>query len=148
MCAGIGYGSFIMAKSGLHVISVEKDPEAVDYGEQHFRHPELIRVVSDIHEFEFDASPVVAFECIEHLANPLQVLKRCGDIIACSVPNESVVPYNENNKYHYRHYTKQQFCELLESAGYRDIQLYGQKDIFSDVEKDIDGQTLIALGSR
>jgi len=146
-CSGIGYGSYVLAQQGFDVYSVELDHEAVEYGNSHYSHPNINRKRADIRDVSTTCNTVM-FECIEHILNPQHFIRNMGNILLASVPNEAIVHYNSDNKYHHRHYTKEQFNELLESCGYTVKSWYGQKDIFSDVEQDIEGQTLIAYAVR
>jgi len=144
---GIGYGSWVLANEGFFVRGVEIDYGAIVYGEKYYPHRNLYRQHKDLHDAELCSDPVVAFECIEHIEDPLPILKKCGKILISSVPNESVFPY-KNYKFHYRHYTKQEYEDLLNQAGYTVSQWYGQEGPESTVEKNIEGRTLIAVAHR
>ncbi|MES0444978.1 MAG: methyltransferase domain-containing protein [Desulfobacterales bacterium] len=150
-CAcGVGYGSKILAEAGARVKAVDIDQEAIDYAKEHYAHGNVVHVVADasvIGPFNgYDA--VVSFETIEHLEDPLPALKRYSKIaslLIASVPNESVFPYSENILYHHRHYTAEQFENLLNRAGYEVLEWHGQAGSESEVEPNIQGRTLIAV---
>lgn len=144
---GIGYGSYIMAEAGFNVRSVEIDPEAVEYGEAHYPHKRIYRQCEDLYKANLASDPVVAFECIEHVPDPLPILKNCNDLLISSVPNEEVFPFR-NHLYHYRHYTKEQFNDLLMSAGYTVKSWWGQENEYSPVVENVNGRTLIAIAER
>lgn len=150
-CAcGIGYGSKLLAEKNTHVKAVDIDQEAIDYGKKHYFHDRLSYVVADastIGPFTgYDA--IVSFETIEHLKDPLPMLRRfaqTADTLICSVPNELIFPYHDNILYHHRHYTPEQFEELLNNAGYEVEEWHGQAGPESEVEPNIQGRTLIAV---
>lgn len=150
---GVGYGSKVLADAGANVVAVDKDLEALAYGRKHYRHPRVMQHQADLRrlklpEQHFDA--VVCFEVIEHLADPLPVLKKMrefGATLIVSVPNEDEFPW-EGYAFHYRHYTPGQFRHLLEAAGWDVTEWWGQRDDESDVEKNVSGRTLIAVARR
>ena len=147
LACGIGYGSWMLANAGYYVRGIEIDAEAVAYGEQYYKHDNLYRQNVDMFDANVSTDPVVAFECIEHVENPLEVLKKCGDLLLSSVPNETVFPYR-NYAFHYRHYTQQEFEQLLNDAGYQVKSWWGQLGPESEVEENCNGRTLIAIAER
>lgn len=144
---GIGYGSWILANEGFYVRSIEIDREAVQYGKDHYPNKRIYRQCMDLYDAYLSPDPVVMFECIEHVEEPLSILKKCTGLLLASVPNEDVFPYR-NYKFHYRHYTKTEFEALLNEAGYEVESWYGQEDDLSAVEQNINGRTLIAVANK
>ena len=144
---GIGYGSWILANNGFYVRGIEIDPEAVEYGNTHYSHRNVYRQCKDLYDANFGIDPVVAFECIEHVPDPLPVLKKCNGLLLASVPNEDVFPY-KNYKFHYRHYTKDEFEELLKKAGFHVERWFGQEGPESEVVENMNGRTLIAVATK
>ena len=144
---GIGYGSWILANEGFYVRGVEIDPEAVEYGEKHYSHKNIYRQCVDLYDAHLSSDPVVAFECIEHVPDPLPILKKCTGLLLASVPNEDVFPY-KNYKFHYRHYTKGEFEDLLNQAGFKVESWYGQEGPESEVKENVNGRTLIAVANK
>ena len=144
---GVGYGSNIMAKSGLIVSGMDIDSEAIDYARKHYKHPRATFSKQDVTKLEITArNAVVAFECIEHIADPRPLLKsaaKIAPVLLASVPNEDVFHWN-NFKYHFRHYTKNQFESLLNECGWFVESWYGQAGAESEVEPELKGRTLIA----
>lgn len=145
--SGIGYGSWMLANAGFYVRSIEIDPEAVEYGETHYQHKNVYRQCKDLYDADFGVDPVVMFECIEHVENPLPLLEKCNGLLLASVPNEDVFPYR-NYKFHYRHYTKDEFEDLLNQAGYQVESWYGQEGDQSEVIENMNGRTLIAVANK
>jgi SAM-dependent methyltransferase len=153
VACGVGYGSQLLAEAGHDVVGIDADAEAIEYGRQHYAHPRLQLQRGDANELglqvEFGAA--VCFETIEHVADPLPLLKalhKSAPILLASVPNESVFPHGGRIAFHFRHYTRAQFQELLELAGYQVTAWYGQAGAESEVEPGIEGRTLIAVARR
>lgn len=144
---GIGYGSWMLANAGYYVRAIDIDREAIEYGNQYYSHDKVYRQCCDLYTANLLTDPVIAFECIEHVKDPAIILKNCNDFLIASVPNEDVFPY-KNYAFHYRHYTKQEFEQLLNEAGYKVISWHGQFGPESVVEDNVNGRTLIAMARR
>lgn len=133
---GTGYGSYILARQGYEVHGLDISLEALSHGNTHFNHPNVTTQTADLAAAwktpskHYDA--VVCFETIEHLKDPLPVLKRfreLADTIICSVPNEEFIPFDKDKfPFHHRHYTPEQFRELITNAGFTHIETALQKD--------------------
>jgi len=152
LACGVGYGAHILAKAGHKVIAVDASPEAIAYAREHYAHPNAeyicakAEVLRGLEIHRFDA--VVSFETIEHLANPAPLLRHWAEIagtLFASVPNETVFPHRGRIKFHFRHYTKAEFSDLLAGAGWQAMEWHGQAGPTSEVEAGIEGRTLIAV---
>lgn len=159
LACGIGYGAKIMAEAGHEVVAVDRDGEAIRYGEEHYADPLVHRQTGDADEFALEAQALasrsfdaaVSFETIEHIEDPLPMLKglaSAAPVLLASVPNETVFPYGAGIKFHYRHYTADEFQALLNEAGWEVTEWWGQVGPESEVERDILGRTLIAVCRR
>lgn len=149
VACGVGYGSYMLAKAGHFVTAIDCDLEAIEYAREHYKHDKVSYLHTDANDLEqfntkaFDCA--VMFEAIEHIENPLPVLKtlkRISNNLLASVPNETVFPF-ENYAYHYRHYTPFEFETLLLDAGCSVKGWYGQLGTESAVEISANGRTLI-----
>jgi SAM-dependent methyltransferase len=155
LACGIGYGSALLADAGHTVIGIDRSAAAIDYGREHYARRRAALSVGDVMDaagYEADAfDAAVCFETIEHLADPLPMLKALHAVarrLVASVPNETVMPHRGRTAHHFRHYTKAQFAALLEKAGWQVTSWHGQASYDSEVEGDIAGRTLIAAASR
>lgn len=122
---GCGYGSYILAESGINVISVDCDISALSYGAKHYFNKKIFRAQMDFdsacYKFEQNQA-LVAFEIIEHLNNAFQFLRNARlsfSLLIGSVPNEDVTPYDSvKHNFHARHYTPSEIIDTLESCGW------------------------------
>jgi SAM-dependent methyltransferase len=151
---GVGYGSAILARAGCTVRAYDRSVEAIEYAQAHYNHnPNIKFGVGDVTEVQVpqSAHAVVAFEILEHLDEPEKALKRfrqMGTRLYASVPNESVFPHRGRVKFHHRHYTRNQFRELLFRNGWKVVEWWGQHDDEAEPEPDVEGRTLIAVCDR
>lgn len=152
LACGIGYGTQILAKAGHEVIGLDRDREAIDYARTHYAHDRACYWRSDAEKLHIAAQydAVVCFETIEHVKNPrpmLRELAKAAPRLLASVPNESAFPWR-GHAHHYRHYTKAEFSALLAECGWRVTEWWGQAGPESEVERDCDGRTAIAVAER
>lgn len=156
---GAGYGSFALNAYGGHtVLGVDISEDAISHAQRHFSSQGVSYLELDLNnglipnlEQPFDV--VVSFETIEHVEDPLPILKTfnlMAPYLIASVPNQAVVPFSkETHPFHHRHYTVAEFQQLLESAGYCSLIWYTQHDKEpGKVVEGVDGRTLIAICER
>lgn len=154
---GIGYGSQIMSSVAQAVRGYDIDRETVEYAIQHYSNGATRFDVrngeapGDLPESDWG----VSFETIEHIQDPrplLLALRQSCQRLVASVPNESVMPWQRadgsTTAFHFRHYTKAEFGELLASCGWAVDEWHGQLGPESPVERDVHGRTLVAVCSR
>lgn len=146
---GVGYGSKVLADAGCKVVAIERDDEAVDFARKnYYSHGTEFRQGDLSKNVEFaKADAAVAFEILEHLENPrplLISLSRSVGLLMASVPNEDQFPY-QNHAFHFRHYTRTEFEQLLNDCGWQVQAWYGQKDELAPVRPEVNGRTLIAV---
>ena len=155
---GIGYGCNIMANARHLAHGYDIDEEAIVYAEKNYS-------VEDFTGFyvgngnapgalcSYDAA--VSFETIEHIEDPrplLKALREASPILFASVPNEDVMPWQREDgattAFHFRHYTKHEFAQLLNECGWAVTEWHGQEGPKSEVEPNVNGRTLIAVCER
>ncbi|MBK8916483.1 MAG: class I SAM-dependent methyltransferase [Phycisphaerales bacterium] len=145
---GVGYGTQLLADAGHTATGYDKSSEAVGYARKFYPRATYHRADGICPAGAFDAA--VCFETIEHVDDPVALLRslRPAKLLLASVPNESVLPYGAGFAFHHRHYTKDEFLELLHAAGWIVREWYGQAGDESEVERGIEGRTIIALCDR
>lgn len=151
---GIGYGARILAEAGLKVYAVDVDRETIAYACEHYAHQNIQFVACDVAGLDLPAADAaVCFEMIEHVADPLPMLRQLrGKVITllASVPNEEAMPFRgpgheRGYAFHHRHYTREQFERLLIDAGFMAGQWLGQIGPESPVQIGVNGRTLVAV---
>lgn len=116
---GIGYGALMLANAGFEVHCIDRSPIAYSWYEKYFKHPnvryELARLEEVDLEKKYDA--IVSIETIEHLDDDKGWISRLAErtkLLIGTVPNESVIPFaTAGNEWHKRHYTVEQFDQLM-----------------------------------
>lgn len=106
----------------------------------------------------------IAFEIIEHLEDPRSMLrdlhKITGTLLA-SVPNERVFPFRSlatlrgervgsprTVRFHHRHYTLDEFADLLAETGWTVEEWLGQVGPHDPVEPGVEGRTIVVRARR
>jgi SAM-dependent methyltransferase len=153
VACGVGYGAKILAAKLLSVTALDRDHEALEYAVANYPHKRIEYVHGDVGKApqfaQHDAA--VCFETLEHLEDPrplLRALRASVTKLFASVPNEDVFPHQGRVLFHHRHYTKGQFAALLEATGWRVREWWGQEGPESEVERDVNGRTLIAVAEH
>lgn len=153
LACGCGYGSRILHDAGAQVTGVDIDADAVAHAERHFPGPMYLRARAEVMRGDYDA--LVSLETLEHLDDPASMLRAVrAPLLVASVPNQERYPFDAarfaGDTYpHKRHYTPQEFTELLEGAGYKVQQRWCQRSkIDDDVVRGTDGAFLIYIGRR
>jgi SAM-dependent methyltransferase len=133
---GVGYGTAMLADrvgTNGRVVGYERSVESLDFAKATYDRPNIEWTEFDLDgrtlpvaETTYDAA--TAFEIIEHLANPKPMLASIpAQRLFASVPNEAVIPYSpESAPFHQRHYTSEQFGELLKECGWHVVEWRGQ----------------------
>ena len=151
---GVGYGTKILCDAGHLATGFDKARDAINYGRKFFAHPDGCLIVADaqsaaLGEDEYDAA--VCFETIEHVEDPaplLRALRQAAPLLIASVPNEDVIPKGDGFGFHFQHYYRQEFEELLNETGWEVVEWHGQDGPESEVEPNVNGRTLIAVAQR
>ncbi|GAA0366817.1 hypothetical protein GCM10009092_33950 [Bowmanella denitrificans] len=155
LACGIGYGTLMLSKMcGANVTGVDIDKGAVDYANEHYCDSHIQYICADALNVElndkFDV--IVSFETIEHVHFDLALLKRFytfmkpGGRLICSTPNQDVMPFDPDKySFHVKHYTKREISQLLDYAGFENIQFYTQYDSVNGVVKEGDDGSFFIL---
>lgn len=135
---GVGYGSAILAETADAVRGFDLSEEAILWAAERYRLPKLRFAAADCAELPLDnqtAGLVIAFELIEHLANPEALLEESRRILAhdglfcVSTPNAAYYAASRGtagpNPFHAREYDLAEFRALL-SRHYPSIAIFGQ----------------------
>jgi 2-polyprenyl-3-methyl-5-hydroxy-6-metoxy-1,4-benzoquinol methylase len=153
---GCGYGTHILSKSMnvQSITGIDISDKSLEYANKYWKQncKKIIFDKCDLSSYNESTiyDWVVSFETIEHLKNPEVFLKQVNTKhIICSVPNQDIFKYNAaRHIYHYRHYTPQEFVDLLKSCGFHINKLYYQEDKYSKEFNYNTGRTIIIEGSR
>ncbi|MEP7702959.1 class I SAM-dependent methyltransferase [Paraglaciecola sp. 25GB23A] len=160
LACGIGYGSLLLAKeTTASVTGVDIDSAAITHAQQYFSNKQTHFICEDarflsLEEQSKDA--IVSFETIEHidfdaelLTMFYKLLKPSGQLI-CSTPNQDVMPFDKQKfKFHIKHYTNTELTQLLTQAGFKNIQLFAQRDpVMGKVVVGQDGSFTIAVATK
>lgn len=146
---GIGYGSFMLAEVAASAQGVEIDPVAWQYAMDHYSATGADFVNADIMTYKPGSAVAVAFEVIEHIERPDVFLADLNaDTLLASVPNEHVFPFDPRIKHHHRHYTPEQFEQLLNDCGWEVVEWWAQAGPESEPEANTQGRTQIAVAQR
>lgn len=150
---GIGYGASILAAAASEVYAFDRDAQSIAFGGQHYNRANIVWGCGDAADATLyaPAAAGVAFEIIEHLADPRPMLRSlyasgCQTLFA-SVPNEKVFPF-KGYAFHHRHYTREEFEALLRECGWVVAEWWGQLGPESDVERNVEGRTLVVKANR
>ena len=138
---GVGYGSsFLAQNSNLNITAIDNSKEALDIASKLFTHENISFIEDDCHTFAnasflgpFDT--VISFETLEHLPFPDKFINNCfnslttGGNFIISTPNQLVSSPSGNLtwEFHEKEYSPYEFIDILSSAGFQDIKLFGQQ---------------------
>lgn len=131
VACGTGYGTYMLGDRAALALGYDVSHEAIQYANAHYLTASTGFMCADLNNVSFtNASLAVSFETIEHLEDPIPFLKETrkkAKHLMASVPNQSMLPFDpQRHKYHFRHYTCDQFQELLASVGWSVTSIHGQ----------------------
>jgi SAM-dependent methyltransferase len=122
---GVGYGTMMLAQAfpNSTVVGIDIFPGAIEAATRAYKQDNNEFAVLDLAKEEdweyardhFDV--IVSIETIEHVPDADSLIKRYASsahTLVGSVPNEDIVPFDKDtHPFHFRHYTKDEFDELL-----------------------------------
>lgn len=127
IASACGYGTSMLGKKAKQVLGIDISMPVINFANKVYATDNVSFICQDAQNLELDKrfDSIVSFETIEHIPYPelflnkiYKLLKQEGKII-CSVPNEEVCPYEKSsNRFHYRHYTKDELIDLLNKCGF------------------------------
>lgn len=142
-----GYGSFILAKRGEHVVAFDKDKQTIKEAKEKHKAGNLEFLVADANHIpwlnKFDL--VVSFQVIEHMKDVGLYLKKINKtlkkngIVILSTPNRKL-RLNDGqkpwNKFHITEYDQMGLIRLLERY-FKTVKIYGlhSSERFMRIEK-------------
>jgi SAM-dependent methyltransferase len=149
---GVGYGAAHLAdRCGVRIVAVDRDPHALQLARSQFQRADVEYLEDDCRTLARAGNgrgpynAVVSFETIEHLPDPAPFLARvaalisAGGLLIASTPNRTVG--GGTWSYHEREYSAPEFEALLAAAGFRSIQLFGQRlTPTGQLRKDVRGE--------
>lgn len=127
---GIGYGTMMLSEAfpNATVMGVDVFADAVEAANRAYKRDNNSFAVMDLDnqdQWPYDANEfdaIVSIETIEHVTDEHNLIARyayASPLLIGSVPNQDIVPFDKNvHPFHYRHYTKAEFDELLNKYGY------------------------------
>ncbi len=137
-CAcGNGYGSAMLIGAGaLAVLGIDISEEAIACARNHYQRPDIEYHCGDANEDNYLRrywhERVVCLETLEHVAAPARLLRRFHEqttddgLLIVSLPNSNH-SNAAGNRYHLRHYTPEEFADLLTTNGWEIQERFGQQ---------------------
>ena len=110
---GCGYGTYILSWWARRVVGVDIDPETALWAAQHFKSENLEYISFDITTRWLSGEVYVAFEVLEHLDNPEDVLRQ-----AVGSPLVWSIPVADKSIFHTRRYSVQDIEKLMGRGGW------------------------------
>lgn len=146
IACGRGYGSKVLSGRGS-VLAVDICPETIDYAKNRYGNKGVNFILGDMESEEFwrifpekSIDAIVSFETIEHSDVPDGVLYHfhkvlsSGGLLFLSVPNGLVERTLKTgqlaNPYHVSSYSPEELQYIVQNAGFRNIQIYGQGPVY------------------
>ncbi len=114
LCCGSGYGSFVLSWVARRVTGIDIDVPAIIYAQSKFRADNLIYKMGDVTmpEQRIFADLYVAFECLEHLDEPGEL------VVSLNRPLVWSIPVKVSSKWHKRVYSVAAIKQLMDGSDF------------------------------
>ena len=112
LACGSGYGSYLLSWVAKSVKAVDIDETALAFALDHFKSPNLSFGQDDISLGVPFGEVYTAFECLEHLDDPLKTIALLSGTLIYSVP------VDDGSKFHKRAYNVNEIAETFGGALY------------------------------
>jgi ubiquinone/menaquinone biosynthesis C-methylase UbiE len=135
---GVGYGTcFLADKFGVETIGVDVSESALAVAENQFKTDKTVFIRDDCESLKKITgifSHAVSYETFEHLENPDSFLTRAYELLdvngalILSTPNADVTSPDRKVEwaFHEKEYRASELVELVQTAGFKNIRLFGQ----------------------
>ena len=154
-----GYGTSILGKKAKEVVGIDLCEPVINFAKKVYGSENIRFYCQDAQQLTLDETfdKVISFETLEHIPDPKLFLNKVykllneGGKIICSVPNETTRPWaNEGNKFHFRHFTKEQLINLLRECGFETENIFQQykENNYTIEKKETDGDMIIAVARK
>jgi len=156
VACGAGYGSFMLSSCSEHVTGADIAIEAIDWAKKEFQSDgiEFHQISNSVKELDsglYDA--VISFETIEHMpelegvkfiCDLFHVMRPGGTLVMSTPINNSNLRFEPslNNPYHIREYDFREFRQMVEDAGFVNIEMHGQR---SSTQDKLDAGTVVSV---
>ena len=151
-----GYGTYLLSNCVNKVYGIDRNKSYLDIGKAYYNADNIIYKQVDLNDevIEGKYDNIVCFETLEHLEDPETLLHNLYDVLEdkgtllLSVPN-SKYELDENgvnkDSYHLHVFDYYDLIEMIELAGFKIKEIYGQSYINKIVNKEIDKYELTDL---
>jgi SAM-dependent methyltransferase len=132
---GVGYGSAYLADVAQTVTAVDVSEDAVGYARRRYGGATISFETMDVHRLDLPADSidtVCAFEMIEHVERPEDVLREFGRVLrpdgtlVISTPRAARSTAAPDNPHHRQEWARDDFEALLRGH-YEDVEVYAQR---------------------
>lgn len=140
---GVGYGSWMAAQSGHHMLGIDASAEAIAVADRSYGGPGVFYSCRawpfELPEARFDFA--FCLESVEHVDDGVALVAavvralRPGGVLVLSTPNQDLMPFiPAQHRFHTRHFTQAETFSLLRNTGC-ELLGWGGQTVY-----DIDGQ--------
>lgn len=145
MACGVGYGTYIISTETNcnQILAVDISKEAIDYANKFYNSSKITYRQDNCLTTKLDSNSfdvIVSFETIEHINEDRSLISRFFDALKpggkllISTPNQLEMPFEPDTfPFHIKHYTPDEFTDLLETGGFSIEKVFSQPDNMSSL---------------